>query len=88
MRSSRHALMPLLFAERDREYLKQLKRNRAEEDNLMKNVRGWETGTWFGKNIYKTLPEDNLLILFSKSTMFMLLIKRMLSVQTLNYIPR
>lgn len=60
MRSSRHALMPLLFAERDREYLKQLKRNRDEENDLMRNVPGWETGTWFGEKIFKTLPEDTL----------------------------
>lgn len=61
MRSSRHAIMPLLFAERDRAYLKQLKLNRAEEEDLMKNVPGWEVGTWYGEKIYNTVPEDTLI---------------------------
>lgn len=60
MRSARHALFPILFAERDREYLKQLRRNRDEETELMKNVEGWKVGTWFGEPIYKTLPKDTL----------------------------
>lgn len=42
MRSARIALHPLLLAERDREYLKQLRRNRDEEAKLMANVKGWE----------------------------------------------
>lgn len=60
MRSARHAIMPLLFAERDREYLKQLRRNRDEETKLMANVPGWEVGKLYGEPIFKTLPEDTL----------------------------
>lgn len=44
MRSAQHVLYPVLFAERDREYLKQLRRNRDEEAKLMANVPGWEVG--------------------------------------------
>uniref|UniRef100_A0A224XVM8 NADH dehydrogenase [ubiquinone] 1 alpha subcomplex subunit 13 n=1 Tax=Panstrongylus lignarius TaxID=156445 RepID=A0A224XVM8_9HEMI len=59
-RSSMFAIMPLLQAERDREYLKQLKRNRDEEANLMKNVDGWVVGMYKGEPVYKTLPPDTL----------------------------
>ncbi|XP_022920790.1 NADH dehydrogenase [ubiquinone] 1 alpha subcomplex subunit 13 [Onthophagus taurus] len=52
-RSARFALTPLLTAERDREYLKQLRRNRDEERELMKNVDGWVVGTLYGEPIYK-----------------------------------
>ena len=58
MRSARFALMPLLFAERDREYLKQIRRNRDEEAKLMANVPGWEVGTLYGEPVFKTLPKD------------------------------
>ncbi|XP_055701518.1 NADH dehydrogenase [ubiquinone] 1 alpha subcomplex subunit 13 [Phlebotomus papatasi] len=61
MRSARNAILPLLRAERDREFLKQLRRNRDEEAKLMANVPGWEVGTWYGEPIYKTLPEDTLI---------------------------
>lgn len=60
MRSSRHCILPLLIAERDREYLKQLNRNRDEEASLMANVKGWKVGTWFGEPIYKTQTADHL----------------------------
>lgn len=53
-------LYPLLLAERDREYLKQLNRNRDEEAKLMANVEGWEVGTWYGEPIFKTIPKDKL----------------------------
>lgn len=59
MRSAKFALMPLLFAERDREYLKQLRRNRDEEAKLMANVPGWEVGTLYGEKVFKSLPEDS-----------------------------
>lgn len=49
MRSSQNVIFPILIAERDREYLKQLRRNRDEEAKLMANVPGWEVG-W--DNIY------------------------------------
>lgn len=42
MRSGRHALLPMLLAERDREYLKQIRRNRDEESRLMANIAGWK----------------------------------------------
>jgi NADH dehydrogenase (ubiquinone) 1 alpha subcomplex subunit 13 len=61
MRSGRLALLPLLMAERDRGYLKQLKVNRDEEAKLMANVEGWEVGTWFGEPLFKTLPKDKLI---------------------------
>jgi NADH dehydrogenase (ubiquinone) 1 alpha subcomplex subunit 13 len=50
----RTCLEPLIKAENDRLLLWQLRRNREEENNLMKNVPGWETGTWFGEPVYKT----------------------------------
>ncbi len=42
MRSGRFALAAMLQAERDREYLKQIRRNRDEEEKLMANVEGWK----------------------------------------------
>lgn len=59
-RSAKMVLYPLLLAERDREYLKQLNRNRDEEAKLMANVEGWEVGTWYGEPIFKTIPKDKL----------------------------
>lgn len=50
----------MLIAERDREYLKQVKRNRDEEAELMKNVPGWVVGTYYGEPIFKTKPDDYL----------------------------
>jgi NADH dehydrogenase (ubiquinone) 1 alpha subcomplex subunit 13 len=50
----RVALEPLLAAETDRLLLWQMRRNREEENELMKDVPGWKTGTWFGEPIYKT----------------------------------
>ncbi|XP_067634626.1 NADH dehydrogenase [ubiquinone] 1 alpha subcomplex subunit 13 [Eurosta solidaginis] len=61
MRSAQNVIMPILIAERDREFLKQLRRNRDEEAELMKNVPGWEVGTYYGEPIYKTLPKDQLI---------------------------
>ncbi|KAL5292420.1 Ndufa13 family protein [Megaselia abdita] len=61
MRSARNVIQPILLAERDREFLKQLSRNRKEEEDLMKNVEGWKVGTWYGEPIYKTEPEDKLI---------------------------
>lgn len=60
MRSARNVIQPIMIAERDREFLKQLNRNRKEEEDLMKNVEGWKVGTWYGEPIYKTEPEDKL----------------------------
>ncbi|KAL1387524.1 hypothetical protein pipiens_012718, partial [Culex pipiens pipiens] len=60
MRGARNVIYALLLAERDREYLKQLRRNRDEEAALMKDVKGWEVGTWYGEPVFKTLPKDKL----------------------------
>ncbi|XP_037934861.1 NADH dehydrogenase [ubiquinone] 1 alpha subcomplex subunit 13-like [Teleopsis dalmanni] len=61
MRSAQNVMFPILIAERDREYLKQLRRNRDEEAKLMANVPGWEVGTYYGEPIYKTVPKDKLI---------------------------
>merc|ERR1719312_2168131 len=58
LKSSDLALTPLLLAERDREYLKQCRRNRDAETELMKDVEGWEVGTWYGHPVYKTVGEE------------------------------
>nr|CAH7756828.1 unnamed protein product [Callosobruchus chinensis] len=60
MKCASFALYPMLLAERDRAYLKQLRRNRDEETDLMKNVEGWKTGTWYGEPIYHTKDPDSL----------------------------
>lgn len=52
----RQALEPLMEAESDRLVLWQTRRNRDEENELMKDVPGWVTGTWFGESMYKTNP--------------------------------
>jgi len=54
MRSAELVLEPLMLAERDREFLKQCRKNRDAEAELMKDVEGWEVGTWYGHKIYKT----------------------------------
>jgi NADH dehydrogenase (ubiquinone) 1 alpha subcomplex subunit 13 len=41
-RSAKFVTMYMLMAERDRAYLKQLRKNRDEEERLMKDVPGWE----------------------------------------------
>lgn len=58
MRSCRNVMLPIVLAERDREYLKQIRRNRDEEARLMANVKGWKVGTWFGEPVYKTTSKD------------------------------
>lgn len=55
---ARIAIEPILQAERDREFLKQIKKNIAAEKELMKNVPGWEEGTCYGEPIYKTVEYD------------------------------
>merc|ERR1712088_489481 len=59
-RAAQLALEPMMLAERDREYLKQLRRNRDCERDLMKDVEGWEVGTYFGQPLYKTLGDDEI----------------------------
>lgn len=60
IRSARFAIHPILLAERDRSYLKQLRRNRDEETDLMKNIQDWKVGTWYGERIFKTIPAEHL----------------------------
>ena len=54
---TRLALSPMLLAERDRGYIKTLKATRDAEEELMKDVPGWEVGTWYGEPIYKTIKD-------------------------------
>ncbi|XP_011162496.1 NADH dehydrogenase [ubiquinone] 1 alpha subcomplex subunit 13 [Solenopsis invicta] len=58
MRSARLAILPTLLAERDRAVLKQMRHNRDAEANLMKNVEGWEVGTYYGEPVF-FLDEPN-----------------------------
>jgi len=39
-------------------YLKQLRKNRDYEAEVMKNVPGWEVGKYFNEPVYKTRPEN------------------------------
>jgi NADH dehydrogenase (ubiquinone) 1 alpha subcomplex subunit 13 len=55
MNDARIAISPLLLAEEHRLYLKQLRANRDEENELMKNVPGWETGKLNGEPVYHNL---------------------------------
>lgn len=41
-------------------YLKQLRRMREEEQELMKDHPGWVTGTLYGEPIWKTLPKERM----------------------------
>merc|ERR1711915_160506 len=61
MRSGEFALLPMLVAERDRAFLKQLRQNRTEEEKLMSGVEGWEVGTYYGEPVYKTVPKEKFL---------------------------
>lgn len=59
MKGASLAIYPMLLAEKDREYLKQLRKNREEERDLMKNVEGWKVGTWYGEPIFHATKEDD-----------------------------
>uniref|UniRef100_A0AC34RQU5 NADH dehydrogenase [ubiquinone] 1 alpha subcomplex subunit 13 n=1 Tax=Panagrolaimus sp. JU765 TaxID=591449 RepID=A0AC34RQU5_9BILA len=52
-----NAIQPFLTAERDRRWIKILKKNREIENELMKDVPGWKTGTWYGEPVYFTLGD-------------------------------
>ncbi|KRZ57816.1 NADH dehydrogenase [ubiquinone] 1 alpha subcomplex subunit 13 [Trichinella nativa] len=54
----RIALEPFIMAERDRMWLKLLRSTRDKENDVMKNVPGWQTGTWYGEPIFFTLAKD------------------------------
>jgi len=51
-------ITPFLKAERDRQKMIRARENIEIEAELMKDVPGWEVGTWFGEPIYKTVPAD------------------------------
>jgi len=38
--------------------LKRLHWNREQEEQLMKDVKGWEVGTYYGEPIYKTIDPN------------------------------
>merc|ERR1711913_43256 len=61
----RLALQPLMLAERDRAFIKELKKHRDAEEELMSDTEGWEVGTWFGQKVYKTVPDNQLLHYYS-----------------------
>ncbi|KOC60306.1 hypothetical protein WH47_08678, partial [Habropoda laboriosa] len=48
----------LIHAENDRNILRFLKEVRTLEEDVMKDFPYWETGTYLGEPIFKTLPED------------------------------
>ncbi|XP_034256894.1 NADH dehydrogenase [ubiquinone] 1 alpha subcomplex subunit 13 [Thrips palmi] len=56
--SARNAIQPFLLAERDRQLLLQMRKNRDAEAELMKDVEGWEVGTLFGTPVYNTVGEN------------------------------
>merc|ERR1712112_284425 len=49
---ARIAVEPFLYAEKDRAYLAHLRKCREEENELMKDVDGWVTGTLWGSPVY------------------------------------
>lgn len=53
------ALEPMMLAERDRAWLKQIHNNREWEEELMKDIPGWEVGTLWGEKVYKTLDNPH-----------------------------
>ncbi|XP_003738994.1 NADH dehydrogenase [ubiquinone] 1 alpha subcomplex subunit 13 [Galendromus occidentalis] len=52
------ALTPFMLAERDRAYMKHLRRMHEEEKVVMKDVPNWKIGHHYNLPIYNTLPED------------------------------
>lgn len=43
-----------------RRYLKEIRRNRDEEAELMKNVPDWEVGKLYNEKIFRSLPPEQL----------------------------
>jgi len=50
-------LSPFMLAERDRNWLRFLRYQRNQESEIMKDVPGWKTGTWYGEPVYFTLGD-------------------------------
>ena len=46
------ATLPLVWAEQDREFLRNLHHNREVERDLMKDEPGWVVGTWYGEPVF------------------------------------
>ena len=42
--------------------MKQLYLNREEENELMKDVPGWVTGTYYGKKLYHDVPNREKIV--------------------------
>ncbi|CAK9820153.1 NADH dehydrogenase [ubiquinone] 1 alpha subcomplex subunit 13 [Anthophora quadrimaculata] len=57
-KSAELAAFPIVYAENDRAMLKYLKQLHQLEEDIMKDFPLWETGTFLGEPVYKTLPED------------------------------
>jgi len=57
LHDSKCALSPFFLAERDRHWLRFLRYQRDVETEVMKDVPGWKTGTWYGEPLYFTLGE-------------------------------
>ena len=70
MKSASLAITPLMLAERDREFLKQLRKNRDAEEKLMKDVEGWEVGTFYGHKVYKVKSVHGSICDFTICIMF------------------
>lgn len=51
-REANIALEPLLLAENNRLFLKQLVKNREDEKKIMKDVPGWVPGTFYGEPVF------------------------------------
>ncbi|XP_060073227.1 NADH dehydrogenase [ubiquinone] 1 alpha subcomplex subunit 13-like [Ylistrum balloti] len=49
---SRVAIAPFLLAEQQRQEMTRFRENRDYENELMKDVDGWVTGTLFGEKVY------------------------------------
>ena len=56
IQSGHNAIKPIFMAERDRAELIQVFKNREEERELMKNVKGWKVGHWYNEPMVKSLP--------------------------------
>ncbi|CAG0891121.1 unnamed protein product [Darwinula stevensoni] len=53
------AIEPLMLAESDRAYLKQIRKNMEEEEKVMADYPGgWEVGKWKNEPVFKTVPKD------------------------------
>ncbi|CAH1797268.1 unnamed protein product [Owenia fusiformis] len=55
MQDGRIAVAPLLLAEQQRMFLKQLRSNRDEEEELMKDVANWKVGHLYNEPVYHNL---------------------------------